>query len=247
MIDVESMIPHFFVDLPGIEKTLELRPFVVKEEKLLLMAASSRDENEIIDTTIRVVQNCIVSPHIDVSKLPYFLVDYLFITLRSKSVGPTIEVTFQCNNFIDSGSYKEKCNTMFPVEMDILQAKFNKEVLTTSKKIEFSQNSFGCYIRYPTYKQLKKISDNLPPLLQRLEIIKACLDRIYLPQGNVIKVDDMTDEEVNKFVDGLTSQQVAKLNEEIDNFPYFSLNVDHKCPHCGFDHHIEYRDFKDFF
>ena len=98
-------VPIYNVKLPSTGQELSVRPFLVKEEKMLLMAVKSDDAQEIIRTTKQVINNCIVSPEIDVDTLPFFDIDYLFIALRAKSVGESIDVNFICQSEVDG----DKC------------------------------------------------------------------------------------------------------------------------------------------
>ena len=94
-------VPTYTLKLPSSEQELTVRPFLVKEEKLLLMAVKSDDPQEIIRTTKQVINNCIISPEINVDTLPFFDIDYLFIALRAKSIGETIELNFICQNKVE--------------------------------------------------------------------------------------------------------------------------------------------------
>ena len=105
-------VPTYDVTLPSSGKEIRIRPFLVKEEKLLLMAVESKDSENIIKTTKQVINNCIVSGDIDLDKIPFFDVDYLFIALRAKSIGEKIEVNYRCNNNVGG----QPCNGVFNVE-----------------------------------------------------------------------------------------------------------------------------------
>ena len=115
-------VPIYDITLPSNGKTVKIRPFLVKEEKLLLMAIESKDNENIIKTTKQVISNCIISGDIDLEKMPFFDVDYLFIALRAKSIGEKIETSYVCNNEIEG----QKCGGVFTADIDISKCVIEK-------------------------------------------------------------------------------------------------------------------------
>ena len=116
-------VPIYDITLPSNGKTIKIRPFLVKEEKLLLMAIESKDNDNIIKTTKQVINNCIVSGDLDLEKIPFFDVDYLFIALRAKSIGEKIETSYVCNNVVDGN----KCGGVFETDIDISNCVIKKK------------------------------------------------------------------------------------------------------------------------
>lgn len=236
--------PIFDVYLPYTKKTLRFRPFLVKEEKLLLMAASSKDISDIINTTLQVVQNCMIDGDIKAIDLPFFEVDYIFITLRAKSVGETLDVNFVCNNIIhhQESDGAHKCGTIFPVALDILKADFINPLQSDSAKITLSVDA-GVVMKYPSYKAMKLASETLD---SKLDTIKASID--YIWKGDkVYKTAEIELEELSAYVDNFTIGQLKALERWVDNFPSFVVQTTKVCPKCGFSHEIVYRDFQNFF
>lgn len=235
----DIITPQFEVDLPYINKTVLVRPFLVKEEKLLLLAASSNDENEIIQTTLQVVQNCILDDT-KVDKLPFFLVDYLFITLRAKSVGDKVKINFRCENTLVDGN---KCHTIFESDLDILDAKFKQEYDSPSD-ITLSKEA-GARMRWPTYAELKRIPENLDDFEQKFQLLQCCIDMTYT-KDTVVSRKDSADN-FRSFLENLTEGQYRKLFQWIKAFPTFYIEVEEDCPKCGFKHKVQYREFGSFF
>ena len=108
-------VPTYELTIPSDKKKIKVRPFSVKEEKLLLIALESENMTDVANTVKQVINNCIVSGEVDVDKLPFFDIDYMFIFLRAKSVGDTVEVKMTCNNVVDGN----KCGEVFGADMDI--------------------------------------------------------------------------------------------------------------------------------
>lgn len=230
-------LPTYEVTLPSSGKKVNIRPFLVKEEKLLLMALESKDNDEIIKTTIQVIQNCLVDKKIDASKLAFFDVDYLFIALRAKSVGESIDVKFSCN----VGS--PVCGNTFKAQIDISNCTIVKDDAIT-KDIGLGNNVI-VKMRYPTYAELKSINSNDNEIDKKIRLISACMDMIVNGDSVLSRKDFSA--EVSEFLENLTKSQFIKLEKFVDNLPSFVVNAKAKCDKCGTVHEIEYDDFESFF
>ena len=108
-------VPLYDIEIPSSKEKIKVRPFNVKEEKLLLMAMESKDVNEIVNTVKQVINNCIINGEVNIDKLPFFDIDFLFIFLRAKSIGESVEVNLTCNNEVDG----KECGNRFPGVMNI--------------------------------------------------------------------------------------------------------------------------------
>jgi hypothetical protein len=227
--------PIINLPIPSKGKTVKARPFTVREEKLLLIAATGKDPSEIIQTTQQVIRNCILED-IDIEGLPFFDIDLMFITLRSKSISEKIEMEFRCKNKKDDGN---SCGAVFPVGLDLSDTVLAKKDL--SPKIELSSN-LGIKLKYPTYAEMKRVST----LNDEIELILACIEYIYTDTA-VYTSKDYTKEQYKEFIEKLTTEQYNKVNEWTNNFPTFQINAESVCPSCGFNHKIKYSDFTSFF
>ena len=233
-------VPTYDVTLPSSGKEVKIRPFLVKEEKLLLMAVESKDSENIIKTTKQVINNCIVSGDIDLEKMPFFDVDYLFIALRAKSVGESIEVSYRCNNAVEN----QVCNGVFNVNVDISKCAIDKkEHIVDIIKLT---NTLSIKMKYPSYSIMKTINSNESVLEKKIRIIMSCVERI-VDGEKVYTTKDFSKEELKAFLEGLTQEQYKKLEEYIDNFPEFYIQANGICNKCGFDHQVRYTDFTRFF
>lgn len=233
-------LPIYELKLPSNGKEIRVRPFVVKEEKLLLMAAESDDSDEIIKTTKQVINNCIIDENVNVDTLPFFDVDYLFIALRAKSIGEKIDMSFTCNNEVED----RRCGHVFDVPIDISTATVVKAE-GISDKIDLGKG-LSVKMKYPTYSIMKVINDNDSIIDKKIKVMANCIDTI-VNGDKVMTSKDFTKKEAEEFIEGLTQEQFVKLEAFVDNFPYFAVNLEHKCQKCGYDHFIQYRDFISFF
>jgi len=234
-------VPTYELKIPSSSREITVRPFLVKEEKLLLIAAESKDDKEIITTTKQVIKNCIVSDDIDVDSLPFFDIDYLFIALRAKSIGESIEMRFTCNNVLEDGN---ECGHMFYADIDIAKAKI-EEVPGVERDIRLS-DKMTVRMKYPSYAIMKVIDETENVMEKKIKVIMNCIE--YIVDGEAVySVKDYTKDELKDFIEGLTEKQFKSLEVFVDNFPSFAVDLDMTCQKCKFDHHLKYKDFTSFF
>lgn len=232
-------LPVYDLTIPSTGKTIKVRPFTVKEEKLLLMALESKSAADIISTVKQVINNCLVEGDVNIEKLPFFDVDYMFIFLRAKSVGETVTVSLTCHNTLEDGT---ECGNKFPSDMDISKTELIRN--DTNNDMRLTAVS-GVRMRYPDYAIMRKI-EALPEVEQVLEIIIASIDYIYDAKG-MYNHKDYSKDELKEFVEGLTEESYNKLKTWIDNFPTVATVMETTCPKCGFNHRVRYTEFFDFF
>lgn len=233
-------LPIYDVKLPSSGKIVQIRPFLVREEKLLLMAVESDDTNEIINVTKQVINNCIVNNDVNVETLPFFDIDYLFIALRAKSVGESIEVKFTCNNMVND----VMCNNVFPANIDIANCEIVKDD-TIKSMVDLGKN-IKLKMKYPNYTTMKSILDTDTVLNKQLNILAGSIDQI-IDGDKIHTTKDVTKQELLEFLEGLTKEQYNRAVEFIENFPSFVIDVNSKCTKCGFVHNVKYDEFSSFF
>lgn len=234
-------VPIYELKLPSSGKEIRVRPFLVKEEKLLLMAAKSNDLQEIVKTTKQVVNNCILDDGVNIETLPFFDMDYLFIALRAKSIGEKIEINFICKNKAEDGSI---CNGQFPVEIDIANVSIDKRD-DIAADIEFNSDLIF-KMKYPSYSIIKTLDSKDDGLENKIKIIIASIDRIFT-KGQYYTTKDFSTEELQNFIESLTQEQFNKLSEFVSNFPSFYVSAEGNCMKCGKHHSVRYKDFIRFF
>ena len=232
-------VPTFDLTLPSSGNTIKARPFLVKEEKLLLMASESKDVNEVINATTQVINNCIIDDDVNVEKLPFFDIDYLFIALRAKSIGENIEVQFTCNNVVDS----ELCNHIFPAIIDISNCVIVKDNDVDDIKVSGGK---GVKLKYPTYRQMKIITNDEMSADKKIKLIASCIDYIY-DKEQIYPAKDHTKEELIEFIESMTENNFKKLESFVDNLPSFAVHAEATCNKCNFEHKLRYTNFERFF
>lgn len=232
-------LPVYDLTIPSTQQVIKVRPFSVKEEKLLLLAVEENNVDNIISTVKQIINNCIIEGELDINKLPFFDIDYVFVFLRAKSVGDTVEVNLTCNNETENGI----CGNVFSADMDIRKCEIIKQD-DVSNDIKLDKDK-GVKMKYPNYSQMKHIEFG-NEVDAKINTIINSIDYIYDKKG-VYSSKDHSKEELRDFVEGLTEENFRKLEYFTDNFPTFAVVLEKKCNKCGFEHKVRYTDFYDFF
>lgn len=204
--------PIYELTVPSSKKTIKYRPFLVKEEKLLLMAQSGKDTSEIINTLKQVIGNCILTDNFNVDELASFDLEYFFIKLRSKSIGNEITLTYR--DLEDNKKYEVVVN-LDDVEM--------KESDSHINKIEIS-DKLGLYLKYPTTDSSILNLDDDEQADAIFNIIAECIDTIYDESGTY-NTKDYTKEEVNEFVSSLDIKAFEKIQAFFESMPKLYYEV----------------------
>ena len=191
--------PEYFVELPSSGQKVKYRPFVVKEEKLLLLALETEDISEISNAVKNVLSNCVKGKDLDIETLPTFDIEYLFLNIRGKAVGEEIEVNILCPD--DNETY-------VPVKILIDDIKVTKNE-EHNKQIKINDDLM-MEMCYPTLEQFIKsnfdFDDKKNQLEQSLELIASCVDKIY-NEEEVWTAEDVTKKEIVEFIENFNSNQ----------------------------------------
>lgn len=233
-------LPIYELKIPSTQEEIQVRPFKVKEEKLLLMAAESADTNDIVNATKQILNNCILTEGVEVDKLPFFDVDFLFIALRGLSIGEKIELQFTCNAVIND----KKCGHVYDDMLDLSNCRIVKDENIPST-IELG-NGLSMKMKYPTYALMKQMEAGEAMIDRKIKVIANCIDMIVNGE-DIYTMKDLTKKELVDFIEDLAEFQFKKLEEYVDNFPYFVVDIENTCPKCKTMHRKEYRDFSAFF
>lgn len=203
-------VPIFNCKLHSINEPVKFRPFSVKEEKILLIAKESiEDPGTLLDSVRQIVSNCLVTK-LDVSKLPMFDLIYLFVQLRSKSIGNVLELNLRDN----------EDNKIYKVEVDLDKIKLTSNP-DHNNKIKLN-DSIGLIMKYPTIETLK--NKNLDDIDDSIEIVKQCIESVY-DSDNVYKLKDQTPEEIQEFFDSMSIQNFSDIRKFFDTMPSMNHTV----------------------
>jgi len=228
--------PRFSVELPSNGRRISFRPFLVKEEKALLMAATSNDQNSMIDAVKDVLSSCVLDDDVNVGTLPFFDLEYLFLNLRAKSVGEVIKLEYRHSGGVNYSGIE--CEAVTQVEINLERVKVAKNEKHTNK-IKIT-DELGVVMRYPTISDIKLVNDGS----DELKMIAKCIVSVY-DEETVYDPDNLQD--AVDFIDSLNTQQFAKIMEFIATMPKLKHTFDYKCKGCGQQDTVTLEGLSDFF
>jgi len=238
-------VPTYETKLISNGKTVKYRPFLVKEQKLFLMAAQSTDEKETVDVVKQVLNNCILSD-IDVDDLPTFDLEHLFMQLRARSVGEVVNLKYNCNNTVKDDKGEEKaCGSLVKFDLNILDI---KPIIDEkhSSKIEIS-DKLGIMMKYPTLSLIKDAGNLANEDVDTvLNVIVSCIDYIY-DADQMYYAKDSTKEELLEFIEGMEQEDMEKIQLFFTTMPKIAKELDFKCKKCGYEETITVQGIQNFF
>jgi hypothetical protein len=205
--------PTYELELPSTGETVKFRPFLVKEEKLLVIALESEDTKQITNAIKTVIKNCIETKGIKVESLPTFDIEYLFLNIRAKSVGEEIEVNVICPD-------DEETNVSVKLNVDEIKVHTNEN---HTNKIVLDDNLM-MEMKYPSLDQFIKnnfdISNN-NAIDQSFELVASCVDKIY-NEEEVWASADVTKKELMEFLDQMNTNQFKQIEKFFETMPKLS-------------------------
>ena len=213
--------PSYELELPSTGETIQYRPFLVKEEKLLVIALESEETKQITTAIKTVIKNCILTKNIKVESLPTFDIEYLFLNIRGKSVGEELEVNIICP---DDGE------TQVPVKINLDDIQVQKNEDHTNKiKVD---SSIMMEMKYPSLDQFIKSNfdfNDKNAMDQSFELIGSCIDKIYT-KDEVWSTSDVTKKELSDFLESMNSSQFKEIEKFFETMPKLSHTIQVKNP-----------------
>ena len=213
--------PTYELELPSTGDTVQYRPFLVKEEKLLVIALESDDTKQITTAIKSVIKNCILTKGIKVEQLPTFDIEYLFLNIRGKSVGEDIEVNVICPD-------DEETEVKVNINLDDIQVQKSDD---HSDKIKLDDNIM-MQMKYPSLDQFIKNNFEINDknmMDQSFDLIASCVDKIFT-QDEVWAAADCTKKEMTDFLEQMNSSQFKEIETFFETMPKLSHTIKVKNP-----------------
>ena len=227
--------PEYNTTVPSTGKKIKYQPFSVKEEKILVLAAESQEPDEITNAITNVLERCVTSPvDFKVDDLALFDIEYLFLKTRSKSAGEKITV-----NVTDPDD--ETCKIEHEINIDKIQVKRNKD---HTDVIQVS-DTVSVKMRYPDISFFNE-GVNTDSIGATTALVARCISQLIIDDETYVRAD-MSDDEVMEWLDGLTTEQFAKLGDFFSTMPKLSHSFTLKNPKTGNDFTIVLEGLADFF
>ena len=209
--------PTYELELPSNGKKIKYRPFLVREEKILIMALESEDMKQITDAIIQILSDCIQTRGIKVSDLSTFDIEYLFLNVRAKSVGETVEVNVTCP---DDG----ETTVQMEIPIDDIKVQKSKD----HKNIIKLDDNLSMKLKYPSIDQFVEnnfeTNDETSDVNRSLSMITSCIDMIYDSEESW-SAADCTKKELNEFLDQLNTKQFKEIETFFTTMPKLSHTI----------------------
>ena len=213
--------PTYELELPSTGKTVEYRPFLVKEEKLLVIALESEDNKQITTAIKAVLKACVLTKGIKVENLPTFDIEYLFLNIRGKSVGEELDVNIVCHD-------DEKTEVAVKIYLDDIEVQHDEN---HTNKIKLDDNLM-MEMKYPSLDEFIKSNfdfNDKNQMDQSFQLIASCIDKVYSAE-EAWATADCTKKEVNEFLESMNSNQFKEIETFFTTMPKLSHTINVKNP-----------------
>jgi hypothetical protein len=237
--------PTYELTVPSSGETLVYRPFLVKEQKILLMALESEDQTEMLRAIKQIIINCTIE-EVDVDHLPMFDLEYMFLKLRAKSVGETTEL--KLGHPAEKNSEGDECKHRTDFSLDLMSVEVFKDEAHDTKIVLDEESGIGIVLKYPTLNLSEKIQDAASK--SQIEIITdmvvSCVDVIF-DREEVYPAIESTEDEISAFLNDLSQDQFEKITNFFTTMPKLKHDIEWTCASCGKDDKVELEGMANFF
>ena len=231
--------PTYELVVPSTGKKIKYRPFLVREEKILILALESEDTAQITNAVVEILSECILTKGVDVTKLATFDIEYLFLNVRSKSVGETVEVNLTCPD-------DDKTSVEMEINIDAIKVQKTRGHKNTVKL----DDQYSMKLKYPSFDQFIESnfdtgSDN-SEVDRSLNMITNCIEMIY-DEEESWDASDSTKKELEEFIEGLNSKQFKTIEKFFETMPKLSHKVKVTNPTTGVESEVVLEGLASFF
>jgi|TARA_B100000035_G_scaffold209223_1_gene178928 hypothetical protein len=231
--------PTYELELPSTGKKIRYRPFLVKEEKVLIIAMESEDQKQITNAIKTVIANCILSRGVKVDQLSTFDIEYLFLNIRGKSVGEYVDVLITCPD-------DEK--TQVPVTIPLDEIKIQKDP-THSRDIKLD-DTLTMRMRYPSLSEFIKTNFNYEEgsigVTESFDLISSCIEQVYNEEESW-STSDCSKKELTEFIEQLSSKQFKEIEKFFETMPKLSHTIKITNPNTKVENEIVLEGLSSFF
>ncbi len=228
--------PTYELEVPSTDEKIKYRPFLVKEEKILMIAMESKDNTQIVNAVKDIVSLCTFEK-LDIANLPMFDVEYIFLNIRAKSVGEVSKLKLLCPD--DKKTYAD-------VEVDLTKVEVQVEDNHTNK-IELTDD-MGMIMTYPTIDSFTESGIQNINANNMLDVIGSCVLQIYEQNGEkVYQAKDQTKKELTEFIESMNTHQFKKIQAFFDTMPKLKHTIKVKNPKTKKSNDVTLSGLNDFF
>ena len=229
--------PSYELTLPSNGKKIKYRPFLVREEKILIMALETEDQKQITDAVIQILDSCIMTRGVKIESLATFDIEYLFLNVRSKSVGERISLNLICPD-------DEKTSVEVSIDLDSIKVKKDKSH-TNIVKLD---NDLSLKLKYPSMKQFieSNFEAGKETVSNTMEVITSCIDMIYSEEESW-NASESTKKELEDFIDQLNTKQFKLIEDFFATMPKLTHTLKVKNPQTNIESTVRLEGLASFF
>jgi hypothetical protein len=231
--------PTYELELPSSGKKIKYRPFLVREEKILIMALESEDMKQITNAIVQILSDCILTKTIKISELSTFDIEYLFLNVRAKSVGESVEVNITCPD-------DEETVVQMEIEIDSIKVQKDKKHTNIIKL----DDKLSMKLKYPSLDQFVEnnfeINDNQSDVDKSLGMITSCIEMVYDSEESW-NASDCTKKELDEFIEQLNTKQFKEIENFFTTMPKLSHTIKVKNPNTGVESEVILEGLASFF
>lgn len=226
--------PKYEIKLPSLNRKIAYRPFLVKEEKILLVAMESQDQGQIVSSMKDLIRACTFDK-VNPDELPIFELEYLFLKIRSKSVGEVVKLNFKC----------ESCEKHNPQDVNLDEVQL--ETSQVNNKIKLN-DKVGVVLRWPRVDTILELSMMSEEKQKEsiIDVVLGCIVSIF-DDKKVYPVEDQSREELIQFIESLSQAQFKMIQDYLEQMPKLSHTVKYECIHCKTENTFTIKGLQNFF
>ena len=229
--------PQYELTIPSTGEIVKYRPFLVKEQKVLILALESQDQRQVLNAILNCIDACV--ENVNTKKLATFDIEYIFTQIRSKSVGETTDVNLSCT----------ACNEYTPVKINLDKIKLENEIDTKKKYIQLTSD-IAVELKYPTYHEFlnsKSVQQDEVSVNMVYDMMASCIAAVIINDEERIEVQGESSEEVESFINSLNNEQFEKIGKFVESIPKITMSVDYICESCKQENTKKLEGLSDFF
>lgn len=230
--------PVYELEIPSTKKVIKYRPFLVKEEKILIIAMESEDQKQITESVKTVIGNCILTRGVKVDDLATFDIEYLFLNIRGKSVGENVDILITCPD-------DNKTQVPVSINLDEIQVEFRED---HTRDIRLDDN-LTMRMKYPSLKEFVKnnlTNDSNISVTETFDMISSCIDQIYNDEESWT-TSDVSKKEMTEFLEQLTSKQFKEVEKFFETMPKLAHKIKIKNPNTDVESEVVLEGLTSFF
>ena len=229
--------PQYELTIPSTGEIVKYRPFLVKEQKVLILALESQDQRQVLNAILNCIDACV--ENVNTKKLATFDIEYIFTQIRSKSVGETTDVNLSCT----------ACNEYTPVKINLDEIKLENEIDTKKKHIQLTSD-IAVELKYPTYHEFlnsKSVQQDEVSVNMVYDMMASCIVAVIMNDEERIEVQGESSEEVESFINSLNNEQFEKISKFVETIPKITMSVNYICESCKQENTKKLEGLSDFF